>query len=111
MNSFEQNSEPFLFWDFFFIAAYTTWFLALGWITATFFDRPYRAWVAVLIPALITAGADILENLRALEGSSFPMTWNFTSLKWNAAILTLVVLALQTISTWLRFRRWQHKPI
>jgi len=107
MNSLTPNSEAFFFWDFLFIAAYTVWFLALGWILATFFDRPYRAWIAVVIPALVTAGADILENLQVIKGANFPMTWDFTSLKWNAARITLAALALQVITTWMKFRQWR----
>lgn len=107
MKSLTPDTERWLFWDFAFIAVYTVWFLALGWILATFFDRPYRAWIAVVIPALLTASADILENLRALKGPDFPMDWDFTSLKWNAARITFGALALQVLTTWMKFRQWR----
>src|SRR5262249_55934704 len=87
-----------------FIVCYAVAFLSLGWILATHFDRPYRAFAWVAASTLATVVFDSLENFqayRALQGSTWLATGDVTTPKLVAVGVTVILLLAQAVVVWL----------
>ena len=91
-------------WDSLFIVCYASAFLLLGWINATQFDRPYRAFAWVLLFTSIAVVCDAAENLQAYFAlrniTAFAPIYT-SGLKILAGEITIGILFLQAILVWL----------
>ena len=86
-------------WDSILIASYVTCFLSLGWLVATQFNRPYRAFTMIVISTAVTAVSDVIENYQAYEaiqGATFAPIYS-TQLKLGAAGFTVALLLMQIL--------------
>jgi hypothetical protein len=94
-------------WDSLFIVCYTVAFLSVGWLIATHFDRPFRAFALVAAATAATVGFDIAENLQAylvlrdIRGFSPVYTSDF---KLWAAYVTTGILLAEGVTAWLDAR-------
>ena len=87
-------------WQLLFLVCFGVAFLTLGWILATQFDRPYRAYACVVVPgavAVISFGLETLQAYLSILGKQPLAPLYLSRVELAAGAVTVAVLMAQAI--------------